>query len=249
MVTYRFIPADTPALRRLPFAIMQAEGLVERILWDRIEPGLDDWLDCTDPARALLVLALAPDSDPAPQAPAPVPPSSAPDCPASRPAPDCPAFSPAPCPAASPGTPAGPPPGPTRSGTPGSLRPAGCVWLNPVVGLCGVVHFCIFRSGRQDWENLGRQAVAHLFRELPLAGLMALWPEPFGHVARAAGAWGFGPALRLPRACALPTPEHPGRCRDGLAAVLHRETFEALFGPVNPVSDAPASSTLSTRER
>lgn len=102
----------------------------------------------------------------------------------------------------------------------------GAVWLNPVMGLCGCVHFAIFHAGRQDWENLGRAAIKCIFAELPLASLMAFWPSYFQHVGRAAQRWGFGKPLLLPKACHMPTRRNPNRCRNGLMAVLSRTSFE-----------------------
>lgn len=174
MVRYRFVAADTPALRRLPFARMKAEGLDRIVLWNRAAPGLEDWLDCVDPARGLCWLAYAPA---------------------------------------------------------GTL--AGAVWLNPVMGLCGCVHFCVFRAARREWEPLGRQAVGHLFAALPLAALVAIWPACYLPVTRAARVWGFGAPVRLPRACHMPTPRDPARCRDGLLAVLRREESAAFAHAVS----------------
>lgn len=107
--------------------------------------------------------------------------------------------------------------------------PAGAVWLNPLMGLCGCVHFCVFRAARPEWEPLGRQAIAHLFAALPLASLLAVWPACYRPVTRAARAWGFGAPVRLPRACHMPTSRDPARCRDGLLAVLRREDADAFL--------------------
>lgn len=54
---YRFIQADTPELRRLPWARMQDEGLAHAVLWDRIEPTVLDWLDTVSPRTTLTGLA------------------------------------------------------------------------------------------------------------------------------------------------------------------------------------------------
>lgn len=102
---------------------------------------------------------------------------------------------------------------------------AGTVWLNPVMGLCGCVHFCIFKAARPDWKNLGRQAIAHLFQARPLAGLLAVWPAHYRYVTRAAKHWGFGKPALLPKACHMPGIHKPARCRDGLMAVLQRKNF------------------------
>ena len=101
----------------------------------------------------------------------------------------------------------------------------GTVWLNPVMGLCGCVHFCIFKAARPDWKNLGRQAIAHLFQARPLAGLLAVWPAHYRYVTRAAKHWGFGKPALLPKACHMPGIHKPARCRDGLMAVLQRKNF------------------------
>ena len=37
---YRFIQADTPELRRLPWARMQDEGLAHAVLWERALPSM-----------------------------------------------------------------------------------------------------------------------------------------------------------------------------------------------------------------
>ena len=116
-VRYRFTPADTPALRRLPFERMESEGMTRSVIWNRLAPCLLDWLECVNPQHAFCWLAHDRNN-----------------------------------------------------------ALAGAVWLNPVMGRCGCAHFCIFRAARADWKNLGRQAVAHLFRALPLAALLAVWP-------------------------------------------------------------------------
>lgn len=101
---------------------------------------------------------------------------------------------------------------------------AGAVWVSPVMGLCGCIHFCIFESARADWRNLGSQAIAWLFDLRPFASLAAIFPANYGHVARAAKAWGFSfSPLRLPMACHMPTKTNPSRCRDAIVATLRRE--------------------------
>lgn len=169
-VRYRFTPAHTPALRRLPFERMEKEGMARAVLWNRAAPCLPDWLECVDPAHALLWLAYDQNT-----------------------------------------------------------ALAGAVWLNPIMGLCGCVHFCIFKAARPDWKNLGRQAIAHLFQERPLAGLLAVWPAHYRYVTRAAKHWGFGKPVTLPKACPMPAMHKPSRCRDGFMAVLRREDFEKRF--------------------
>ncbi len=195
MVTYRFTAADTPALRRLPFERMRAEGMERTILWNRADPALPDWLECVDPARALCWLAYAPTRS---------------------------AGSGSQGRSNNPGSPDGS--GEANGGVEGTDGfPVGAVWLNPLMGLCGCVHFCVFRAARPEWEPLGRQAIVHLFATLPLASLLAVWPACYQPVTRAARAWGFGAPVRLPRACHMPTSRDPARCRDGLLAVLRRE--------------------------
>ena len=55
MVTYRFVEADTPALRRLPFERMESEGIARAVIWNRVDPCLHgDILRCIT-ARAILV--------------------------------------------------------------------------------------------------------------------------------------------------------------------------------------------------
>lgn len=108
-------------------------------------------------------------------------------------------------------------------------RLCGSFWVNPVLGLCGYIHFAIFRAGRQDWENLGRASIKCIFAELPLASLLAFWPAPFQHVGRAVKRWGFGKPLLLPKACHIPTKSNPNRCRNGLMAVLSREKAERFL--------------------
>ena len=167
VTTYHFVPANTPARRKLPFEQMQAEGLDRAVLWHKAAPSIFDWLDCVNPAHA--ICALGYDGD----------------------------------------------------------TLAGALWLNPVMGLCGCVHFCIFKAARDEWENLGRQAIAWIFDSYPLAALAAIYPASYRHVTKAARAWGFDMASqRLPMACHMPTTDNPRRCRDAQIAVLRRETFE-----------------------
>ena len=63
MVTYRFVEADTPALRRLPFERMEAEGLTRAVIWNRADPCLLDWLECVNPNHAFCWLAFDPDKN------------------------------------------------------------------------------------------------------------------------------------------------------------------------------------------
>lgn len=166
MVTYRFVEADTPALRRLPFERMEAEGLARAVIWNRAAPCLLDWLECVNPNHAFCWLAFDPDEN-----------------------------------------------------------LAGVTWINPVMGLCGCMHFCVFKAARPELPNLGRQAIAHLFQARPLAGLLAIWPAHYRYVTRAARAFGFEKPLRLPKACHMPTIHNPSRCRDGFMAMLQRKNF------------------------
>lgn len=104
---------------------------------------------------------------------------------------------------------------------------AGAIWINPVMGLCGCAHFCIFKAGRHDWQNIGRQGIAWIFDQYPLSSLAAIYPANYRHVTKAAQAWGFELATqRLPSACHMPTINNPRRCRDALVAVLRRENFK-----------------------
>lgn len=57
MSEYRFVLADTPELRRLPFARMEAEGMARAVLWHRARPSLMDWLEGVNPLNAVLYLA------------------------------------------------------------------------------------------------------------------------------------------------------------------------------------------------
>lgn len=171
MTRYRFVAADSTALRRLPFERMEAEGMTRAVLWNRVRPCLVDWLECVNPNTSRCWLAYAP--------------------------------------------------------VDGLV---GAMWLNPVLGCCGTVHFAIFRNGRRDWKRLGREAIRHLFAELPLKSLLAFWPAHFRHVGHAAKHWGFGKPLPVPGACPMPTVARPGRCRDGHMAVLTREAFLSRFG-------------------
>lgn len=57
MTGYRFVLADTPELRRLPFERMEAEGMERAVLWHRARPSLMDWLECVNPLNAVLYLA------------------------------------------------------------------------------------------------------------------------------------------------------------------------------------------------
>lgn len=109
MVTYRFVEADTPALRRLPFERMESEGIARAVIWNRVDPCLLDWLECVNPQYALCWLAHDRNN-----------------------------------------------------------ALAGAVWLNPVMGLCGCVHFCIFKA-----RHILRDAVvtAWAFQQEPYAVL------------------------------------------------------------------------------
>ena len=108
-MTYRFVEADTPALRRLPFERMESEGIARAVIWNRVDPCLLDWLECVNPQYALCWLAHDRNN-----------------------------------------------------------ALAGAVWLNPVMGLCGCVHFCIFKA-----RHILRDAVvtAWAFQQEPYAVL------------------------------------------------------------------------------
>lgn len=103
---------------------------------------------------------------------------------------------------------------------------AGVTWLNPVMGLCACVHFCIFKAARTDWRNLSAQAVAWIFDQYPLAALTAIYPASYRHLDHMVRALGFAQSpLALPRACHMPTPTSPNRCRDAKIAALRRDQF------------------------
>lgn len=56
MTRYRFVLADTPALRRLPFERMEAEGMTRAVLWNRVRPCLVDWLESVNPLNSVCYL-------------------------------------------------------------------------------------------------------------------------------------------------------------------------------------------------
>ena len=57
MSAYRFVLADTPELRRLPFERMEACGMTRAVLWHRLRPCLVDWLEGVNPLNAVCYLA------------------------------------------------------------------------------------------------------------------------------------------------------------------------------------------------
>lgn len=56
-MAYRFIIADSPELRRMPWEKMEEEGLTRAILWNRFHPTLLDWLELVSPSTTLMGLA------------------------------------------------------------------------------------------------------------------------------------------------------------------------------------------------
>lgn len=99
---------------------------------------------------------------------------------------------------------------------------AGAVWVLPS-GLCGTVHFVMFRAWRSDRVNLGRQAVRFLFDAWPFAALLAAYPAPYRHLDAFVEALGFSPwKERLPLACPMPTKARPEKCADMKLALLCR---------------------------
>lgn len=55
---YRFVVADTPELRRMPWEKMEAEGLTRTVLWNCARPTLYDWLELVSPSHTLMGVAL-----------------------------------------------------------------------------------------------------------------------------------------------------------------------------------------------
>lgn len=104
----------------------------------------------------------------------------------------------------------------------GSL--AGALWVNPVAGLCGCVHFVIFRGWHGDKVNLGKQAIRWLFDSFPLEAVFGMTPAVFRHVFPLIREWGFELSpLRLPKACHMPTANNPKRCCDAVISVLRKQ--------------------------
>lgn len=99
---------------------------------------------------------------------------------------------------------------------------AGALWMQPS-GLCGVVHFVMFRRWRADRVNLGRQAVRWIFDTWPLTALAAVFPAPYRHLYPFLRALGFTLwPERLPGACPMPLERDPARCADMRFALLCR---------------------------
>lgn len=163
---YRFVVADTPELRRMPWEKMEAEGLTRTVLWNCARPTLYDWLELVSPSRTLTGVALA-------------------------------------------------------DGRCGDV--AGALWVLPS-GLCGTVHFVIFRDWREDKVRLGREAVRWIFRTWPLEALLAAFPARYRHLYPFMDALGFELwPERLPKACPMPTKHNPARCADMALALLNRK--------------------------
>lgn len=162
----RFCIADTPALRRLPWDKLEAEGLTRAILWNRLRPTLLDWLELVSPSTTLMGLAFDDEKG-------------------------------------------------------GEL--AGALWVVPS-GLCGTVHFVIFNNWRADSVRLGREAVHWIFETWTLEALLAAFPASYRHLRAFMDALGFTPwPERLPKACHMPTPGNPKRCKDMALALLRRQ--------------------------
>ena len=167
---YRFVVADTPELRRMPWEKMEAGDLTRTVLWNCTRPTLYDWLELVSPSRTLMGLAF-------------------------------------------------------DDGRCGDL--AGALWVIPS-GLCGTVHFVIFRDWRDDCVRLGREAVRWIFRTWTLEALLAAFPAPYRHLYPFLDALGF--ALwpeRLPLACSMPAKHNPARCVDMALALLRKKV---IFG-------------------
>ena len=99
---------------------------------------------------------------------------------------------------------------------------AAALWVIPS-GLCGTVHFALFRSFRPDAVNMGRQAMRWLFDAWPFAALAAVFPAAYRHLPPFIEQLGFRlwPEV-FPSACPMPTKTHPGRCSDMRFALLCR---------------------------
>lgn len=341
--TYRFVLADTPERRRLPFEKMEAEGLTGTILWNRMRPTLLDWLELVSPATTLVGLVFAEAGEareegtgaeaaaygsefagaeargaevqgtetpgigthdaesrrPAapglevhgfearrPATPGPATPGAESLSAASR---RLASFGseiagkdravhgrgmaesfgtetagakvpPEPAPESAPEASTGVVPGPGTPGTipeaatgvapeisrrtppesvPGTVpgRPdlagkeashtdshlAAAFWILPS-GLCGTIHFVMFRSWRPDRIRLGREAMRWIFATWPFTGLFAAFPAPYRHLRRFLEDLDFTIwPEKLPGACHMPTRKHPGCCRDMALAFLDRK--------------------------
>ena len=99
---------------------------------------------------------------------------------------------------------------------------AAVLWVIPS-GLCGTVHFAVFRAFRPDAVNMGRQAMRWLFDTWPFAALAAVFPAAYRHLPPFIEQLGFRlwPEV-LPSACPMPTKTHPARCSDMRFALLCR---------------------------
>ena len=101
-------------------------------------------------------------------------------------------------------------------------RLAGAFWVLPM-GLCGTVHFVMFRAWRADRVHLGRQALRFMFDTWPLEALLAVFPAPYRHLPPFLEALGFTLwPQRVPLACPMPTKAHPEKCADMRLALLCR---------------------------
>lgn len=99
---------------------------------------------------------------------------------------------------------------------------AGALWVVPS-GLCGTVHFVIFKEWRADSVRLGREAVRWIFETWTLEALLAAFPDGYRHLWAFMDELGFTPwPERLPKACIMPTPSNPKRCKDMALALLRR---------------------------
>lgn len=103
-----------------------------------------------------------------------------------------------------------------------SGEPAAALWVIPS-GLCGTVHFVVFRAFRADAVNMGRQALRWLFDTWPFAALAAVFPAAYRHLPPFIETLGFRlwPEV-FPSACPMPTKTHPARCSDMRFALLCR---------------------------
>lgn len=99
---------------------------------------------------------------------------------------------------------------------------AAAVWVIPS-GLCGTVHFVMFRAFRADAVNMGRQTLRALFADRPFAALAAVFPAPYRHIPPFIVRLGFRlwPQV-FPAACPMPTRKRPARCSDMRFALLCR---------------------------
>lgn len=164
-MAYRFIIANSPELRRMPWEKMEEEGLTRAILWNRFHPTLLDWLELVSPSTTLVGLAFDDEKG-------------------------------------------------------GEL--AGALWIVPS-GLCGTVHFVIFKEWRADKVRLGREAVRWIFETWALEALFAAFPACYRHLWAFMGALGFTPWPEcLPKACHMPTAGNQARCKDMALALLRR---------------------------